>query len=48
MGLELSDERARHVIGLGLVDAMRYLNPDLQRGDYLKVVDFYRHYYLVA
>ncbi len=47
MGLETpSDERARHVIGLGLVDAMRYLNPDLQEADYLKVVDFYRHYYL--
>lgn len=47
MGLEVpSDERSRHVIGLGLVDAMRYLNPDLQEADYLRVVDFYRHYYL--
>ena len=47
MGLEVpSDERARHVIGLGLVDAMRYLNPNLQETDYLQVVDFYRHYYL--
>lgn len=47
MGLEVpSEERSRHVIGLGLVDAMRYLNPDLHEADYLRVVDFYRHYYL--
>lgn len=41
-----SDEKARHVIGLGLAEAMRYLDPQLDDADVLRVVDYYRHYYL--
>ncbi|MFO1379613.1 MAG: HAD-IA family hydrolase [Chitinivorax sp.] len=41
-----SDDKARHVIGLGLADAMRYLDPELDADDVRQVVDCYRHYYL--
>jgi len=41
-----SDDKARHVIGLGLADAMRYLDPGLDADDVRQVVDCYRHYYL--
>lgn len=41
-----SDERARHIIGLGLVDAMRYALPDLEPAHYEQLVDRYRHHYL--
>lgn len=41
-----TDEQARHVIGLGLADAMRYLDPELEQAEILQVVDYYRHYYL--
>lgn len=40
------DARARHVIGLGLVDALRHAVPDLQEADYPKMVERYRHHYL--
>ena len=40
------DYRARHVIGLGLVDAMRHAVPDLPAGRYQEMVDRYRHHYL--
>lgn len=47
LGLEPpSEERARHIIGLGLVDAMRYALPDLEPGHYDQLVDRYRHHYL--
>lgn len=47
IGLEPpSDERARHIIGLGLVDAMRYALPDLGPDHYDQLVDRYRHHYL--
>ncbi len=38
--------QARHVIGLGLTDAMKYLLPDLPRAEYAKVVDRYRVHFL--
>jgi phosphoglycolate phosphatase len=41
-----SDERARHIIGLGLIDAMRHVMPDLPEQRYMEVADRYRHHYL--
>jgi phosphoglycolate phosphatase len=41
-----SDERARHVIGLGLADAMRHAVPDLAEEHYPQMVARYRHHYL--
>jgi phosphoglycolate phosphatase len=41
-----SDERARHIIGLGLIDAMRHAMPDLPEDRYREVADRYRHHYL--
>lgn len=41
-----SEERARHIIGLGLVDALRYAMPDLQPDRYQEAADRYRHHYL--
>jgi phosphoglycolate phosphatase len=41
-----SDERARHIIGLGLLDAMRHAMPDLPESRYPEVADRYRHHYL--
>ncbi|MDK9725144.1 MAG: HAD-IA family hydrolase [Sterolibacteriaceae bacterium MAG5] len=47
IGLEPpSEERARHIIGLGLADAMRYALPDLEPEHYDQLVDRYRHHYL--
>jgi phosphoglycolate phosphatase len=43
---EPSDERARHVIGLGLSDALRHAVPDLPEPHYPQMVDRYRHHYL--
>jgi phosphoglycolate phosphatase len=43
---EPSDERARHVIGLGLGDALRHAVPELPEHHYEKMVDRYRHHYL--
>jgi phosphoglycolate phosphatase len=37
---------ARHVIGLGLADAISYLFPQLEASDYEAVADRYRHHYL--
>jgi len=41
-----TDESARHVIGLGLQDALTYLNPDLPESRYVEVTDRYRHHFL--
>lgn len=41
-----SEERARHIIGLGLVDALRYALPDLEAERYEDLVERYRHHYL--
>jgi phosphoglycolate phosphatase len=41
-----TDEAARHVIGLGLQDALTYLNPDLPENRYAEVADRYRHHFL--
>ena len=42
-----SAERARHIIGLGLRDALRDLVPELDEEDYGKLVDRYRVHFLV-
>ena len=39
-------ERAAHVIGLGLKDALSYAVPQLPPGDYGKLAERYRHHYL--
>lgn len=41
-----SDERARHIIGLGLGDALRYALPDLPDGRYAELAERYRYNYL--
>lgn len=47
LGLEPpSDERARHIIGLGLEDALRHAMPDLPEARYEDLVERYRHHYL--
>lgn len=47
LGLEPpSDERARHIIGLGLGDALRHALPDLPKDHYEDLVERYRHHYL--
>jgi phosphoglycolate phosphatase len=47
LGLEPpSDERARHIIGLGLIDALRYALPGLEAERYQEVSERYRHHYL--
>ncbi len=43
---EPSDESARHVIGLGLGDALRHAVPDLPEHSYPQMVERYRHHYL--
>lgn len=45
---EPDDARARHVIGLGLVDAMRHAVPDLPPDSYQAMVDRYRFHYLAG
>jgi phosphoglycolate phosphatase len=42
------DSQARHVIGLGLVDAMRHAVPDLPPERYQAMVDRYRYHYLAG
>ena len=42
-----SDARARHIIGLGLDDALRHALPDLPRERYTELSLRYRHHYLV-
>ena len=39
-------ERASHVIGLGLKDALSYAVPELPLSDYGKLAERYRHHYL--
>lgn len=43
---EPSEARARHVIGLGLADALRHAVPDLPESDYPRMVERYRYHYL--
>jgi len=43
---EPPDERARHVIGLGLGDALRHAVPELPEQRYPQMVERYRHHYL--
>lgn len=43
---EPSDERASHVIGLGLADALRYVVPELSEDRLPGLVERYRHHYL--
>ncbi|MFN7086773.1 MAG: HAD-IA family hydrolase [Burkholderiales bacterium] len=42
-----AEQQARFVIGLGLNDAMEHILPGLEAGEYPKVVDRYRHHYLL-
>lgn len=47
LGLEPpSDDRARHIIGLGLIDALRHALPGLDEARYPEVAERYRHHYL--
>lgn len=41
-----SAERARHIIGLGLTDALSHLLPELKAENYERLVERYRHHYL--
>ena len=41
-----SDERASHIIGLGLIDALRHALPDLPAERYREVAQRYRHHYM--
>ena len=41
-----TDARARHVIGLGLSDALHHAVPELPVEAYLQMVERYRHHYL--
>ena len=41
-----SDERARYIIGLGLIDALRHALPGLDASRYPEVAERYRHHYL--
>lgn len=43
---EPSDERARHVIGLGLAEALAELLPDLTPAEYGRLAERYRHHFL--
>jgi len=48
LGLPIpDDERAAHVIGLGLADALSYAVPGLPPGEYRSVAERYRHHYLL-
>ena len=42
------DARARHVIGLGLHDALSHAVPELAAVDYPKMVERYRHHFLAT
>ena len=49
LGLPIPDDaRARHVIGLGLADAMRHAVPELKPEQMQAMVDRYRHHYLAS
>lgn len=43
-----ADAQARHIIGLGLADAMARLFPHLPEAGWAKVADRYRHHYLAG
>ncbi|BAL25159.1 HAD-IA family hydrolase [Azoarcus sp. KH32C] len=43
---EPPESLARHVIGLGLADALRHAVPDLPESDYPRMVERYRYHYL--
>lgn len=43
---EPADRQARHVIGLGLYDALKRAVPDLPEQEYPRMVERYRHHYL--
>jgi phosphoglycolate phosphatase len=43
-----SEEQARHVIGLGLIDALRLAAPDLSPERYPEMVERYRFHYLAG
>lgn len=43
---EPSDDAARHIIGLGLDEAIAHLLPALPQHEYPRFIDRYRHYYL--
>lgn len=43
---EPPEERARHVIGLGLADALAHAVPQLDPADYPRMAERYRHHYL--
>ncbi|WP_303785489.1 HAD-IA family hydrolase [Azovibrio restrictus] len=43
---EPEEHRARHVIGLGLTDALQRAVPDLPEQEYPRMVERYRHHYL--
>jgi phosphoglycolate phosphatase len=48
LGLPVPDEtRARHVIGLGLQDALAHAVPELHPRDYGRLVDRYKHHFLL-
>lgn len=47
LGIPAPGDRAcRQIIGLGLVQALQTLLPDLPQGDYPRLVERYRHHYL--
>ncbi len=47
MGIEVPDDHAcRQIIGLGLIQALQTLLPDLPEPDYPRLVEHYRHHYL--
>ncbi len=42
-----ADQQARYVIGLGLRDALAYAVPDLQPEQYPRLLELYRHHFLL-
>jgi phosphoglycolate phosphatase len=47
IGLDIPSDRAsRQIIGLGLIQALQALLPDLPEDDYPRLVERYRHHYL--
>lgn len=47
IAIPVPGERAcRQIIGLGLIQALQTLLPDLPEGDYPRLVEHYRHHYL--
>jgi phosphoglycolate phosphatase len=43
-----TDDQARHIIGLGLQDALTYLLPELASEDYPALVERYRYHFLAG